>query len=91
MWQKARIIQSVYHPHLIGREVWLTGRPKMDGGLHLNTIGQWVEQSEPGISTNLIHPLDACQMMVKASTVELLPEFAETVDLVKWADFISEK
>lgn len=86
MWQKARIIKSENFLALIGKELWVeAARPEADGKVHQNPFGVPVRATEPYFTSNLDGP-DG-QMMVRADTVELLPQFTDSVETVKWEDF----
>jgi len=90
-WQKARIVKSDYdNPPLVGHELWViaeTPRERFtvdrDGKPFVADLVYEVNIEYPGkpAQTSVVHP----------DYVELLPEFADDVPLVRWEDWIKEK
>ena len=87
MWQKARIIQAdKCAKSLLGRTVWVKGRP-----ITTSSISQWnggVVEPHSAFVTNVdLKPY----AVIHSAAVELLggPDaFAEDVPLISWDEFI---
>ena len=87
MWQKARIIRCPNWPHLVGRELWVESKPPETNGLaHKNPNGETVWDERPYFNAN-VESEKVGMLAVRADTVELLPQFADSVETLKWEDF----
>ena len=87
MWQKARTIKDVPYCY-VGREVWLDGQPyesleellDQDSFETLN-----LRQVRTVFRSNIT--IGGLPLNVRADCVELLPEFAETVETVEVSEW----
>jgi hypothetical protein len=85
MWQKARYVNATEYPETMGRELWIrVGPPRKIPGFRFDTGLPCVACS---YETNHIAP-NGGVTLVNKNVIELLPEFAETVELISWSDFL---
>lgn len=86
MWQRARLIRhgtTKEQYGLINRLFYVAACPPFD---------VWNRPGAKWFISNIISPNDSIRLReVDASYTELLPEFAEDVPLISWADFLAGK
>jgi hypothetical protein len=85
MWQKARIIDSTIHRELIGREFWIEARPPVEKPTRDIETGTRLK-AEPLFNANIRDGRGS--VCVAPRGLELLPEFAEDVEMISWEDFL---
>lgn len=90
MWQKVKIINidiDVEYKICIGMTNWVkVDKPIISGP----SVGQLNNQYYEGIKTyvtNIYDMFTNSTLQINTGCVELLPEFAEDVELIKWSDF----
>ena len=95
-WQKAVQI-SGFDPSLNGHVMWVKGPPiertENDIGISLYKDGRQrlnTGNGEMWFDTNILGH-DGGEVSVRARRVELLLEFAETVEMMSWNEFVNQK
>lgn len=90
-WQRARII--VGDDDIRGNYLWIKSTPPRlirAQNVPVDFAAGSRTETTLSLETNVIDPLLRSSMVVAASDVELLPDFADDVPFVEWQDFLAE-
>lgn len=88
MWQRAQIINTDTE-YKVCRDMalWIKVSKPVISGPSLGKLGNQYCEGICVYITNIYDTFDNINLQVDAKCVELLPEFADDVELIKWSDF----
>ena len=92
MWQKARILSAPIYPEVEGFTLWVKAEPPRIVNT-INTRSQSVARGVPRLSTHILQDNtrgEILPMQIDPAKAELLPDFAEDVELIRWEDFLEQ-